>query len=251
MKYKGIIFDLDGTAVPNRSDGVPSERLIKVINKLKAKVKIGFASGRTIGNCRHIIKLLDLNTPCIIVGGTKIIDPITEQTIWEKQMTTEQVRQIVAATKGYDYPINFQDEKVRYFKDITDISIPENIVYIQGIKPSDVEPLFEKLSQLKDIVGHTVPSWTKGLFEIHITHKEATKEHAIKLWLEILKLQSAEVVGFGDGGNDLPIFEAVGYKVAMADADDKLKQAADFITQSAEEDGVAIVLEELFVDDIK
>lgn len=251
MKYKGIIFDLDGTAVPNRSDGIPSDRLIKVVNKLKDKVKIGFATGRTIGFCRHIIKLLDLNTPCIIVGGTKIIDPVTERTLWEKQMSIDQIEQIVTAAKGYNHPIVFEDEEVRYFNTISKIDRPENIIYIEKIEKGDLEAMLEKFSKIDGIVGHIVPSWTKDLYEIHLTHAEATKKHSVELWLQMLNLKPKEVVGFGDGGNDMPIFEAVGYKVAMADADDKLKQAADLITKTAEEDGVAIVLEELFAEDIK
>ncbi len=248
MKYKGIIFDLDGTAVPNRSDGLPSNRLIKIISKLKTEVKIGFASGRTIGNCRHIIELLDLNTPCIIVGGTKIIDPVTEDVIWEKQMTANQVEQIIAATEGYNYPIIFQDEKVRYFNALTEIVKPENIVYVQRIRENDLVPMLEKFSQIQDVVGHIVPSWTKDLYEIHLTHTEATKKHSIELWLQMLNLKSEEVVGFGDGENDLPIFEAVGCKVAMANAAEKMKQMADIVTDSAEEDGVAKVIEKLFIE---
>lgn len=248
MVYKGIIFDLDGTAVPNRSDGVPSARLIKVVNSIKDKVKIGFATGRTIGNCRHIIKMLNLDTPCIIVGGTKIIDPITEKTIWEKQMSIEQVNNIVTALVDYKYPIIFEDEEIRYFHSMGEIVRPENIIYIQRIEKQDLEPMQKKLQSVTGVTGHIVPSWTKHLYEIHITHKAATKQHSVRLWLEMLDLKSEEVIGFGDGENDLPIFEAVGCKVAMADAADKLKTRADIITDTADENGVAKILEKFFIN---
>ena len=62
----------------------------------------------------------------------------------------------------------------------------------------------------------------------------------------ILGVKKEEVVGFGDGDNDLPIFEAVGYKVAMSNGSDKLKNLADFITENADQDGVARVIVELF-----
>ncbi|AEN11744.1 MULTISPECIES: HAD family hydrolase [unclassified Streptomyces] len=56
----------------------------------------------------------------------------------------------------------------------------------------------------------------------------------------------AGAVAFGDMPNDLPMFRLCGHGVAMADAHPELKAAADEITLSNEEDGVAVVLERLF-----
>lgn len=47
----------------------------------------------------------------------------------------------------------------------------------------------------------------------------------------------------GDGGSDLPLLQAAGIGVAMANATAEVKAAADYVTTSCDEDGVAVALE--------
>lgn len=54
-----------------------------------------------------------------------------------------------------------------------------------------------------------------------------------------------KTIAIGDDNNDLSMFEEVGYKVAMGNAIDIVKQKADEITLSNDEDGVAVFLEKL------
>lgn len=53
-------------------------------------------------------------------------------------------------------------------------------------------------------------------------------------------------IPFGDMPNDLPMFRTAGYGVAMANGHPDLRAAADEVTSSNEEDGVAEVLERVF-----
>ncbi len=68
--------------------------------------------------------------------------------------------------------------------------------------------------------------------------------------LEILNIKKEESIAIGDDNNDLSMFEQVGYKVAMENAIDSVKQKADEITLSNDEDGVAIFLDKLLKVDI-
>ena len=63
--------------------------------------------------------------------------------------------------------------------------------------------------------------------------------------MEILDIKKEESIAIGDDNNDLPMFEQVGYKVAMDNAIDIVKEKADEITLSNDEDGVAVYLEKL------
>ena len=56
MKFKAIIFDLDGTAIPNRNDGMPSERVINAVKKAQDIIKVSIATGRSVSHCRDILK---------------------------------------------------------------------------------------------------------------------------------------------------------------------------------------------------
>ena len=107
MKLKAVVLDLDGTAIPNRKDGMPSKRVIDTIQKIKDKVYISAATGRGINGCREIIKSLGLTSPCIVNGGTRIVDPITEKVLWEKELDKSQVEKIMQVAKEYRYPVFF------------------------------------------------------------------------------------------------------------------------------------------------
>ena len=62
---------------------------------------------------------------------------------------------------------------------------------------------------------------------------------------ERLGIDRTEVMAIGDSGNDLSMMEHAGLAVAMANASPEIKQAADFITKSCEESGVAYAIEKL------
>lgn len=80
MQYKAVIFDIDGTAVPNRSDGAPSARLVNAVAAAKHKIHLIAATGRPASLALPVIRKLQLIDPCVISGGTVIVDPVTGKT---------------------------------------------------------------------------------------------------------------------------------------------------------------------------
>lgn len=245
MKYKAIIFDLDGTAIPNKKDGMPSKRLINIIQEIKDEVFVCAATGRPMDHCRHILNSLGLKAPCIVSGGTKIIDPISEKVLWSKSLNTTQVKAILDVVRNYHYPVYLgqsDDTGSHVNRVVTD---SHNIVYIEPVTPEDTIKIFDEFRKIPDIAFHTANSWTDGHLDIQVTHKEATKGHAVEILLKILNVKKGETIGFGDSNNDLPIFEGVGYKVAMDNASEDLKRAADFVASHAESNGLAEAIETL------
>lgn len=245
MKYKAIVFDLDGTAIPNKKDGMPSQHLIDLILKLKGKIFMCAVTGRQLFDCKHILNSLRLTSPCIIFGGTQIIDPVTTEVLWEKLIPPGTVKKILNVAKPFKYKIFISNETLSSLAMEKVVNKPEHIVYIMAANKADSTALMERLSRISGIAAYTVPAHEEGFFDIHITHQEGTKKHALGTLLQILNVEKENVIGFGDGKNDLPIFEAVGTKVAMGNGSEELKEVADLIAPSAEEDGVARVLEKL------
>ena len=76
-------------------------------------------------------------------------------------------------------------------------------------------------------------------------HKSATKANAIRFMESILAVKGEEVIAFGDNFNDLDMLEYAGLSVAMGNAPDEIKRVAKRVTLSNNEDGIAIVLNEL------
>jgi hypothetical protein len=245
--YKALIFDLDGTAIPNRQDGMPSKRVIDVVKKVKEKIHVSAATGRGISLAGNIIKSLGLTAPCIVSGGTQVIDPVSGKVLWKKDMDKNQIEKIMEIAKEYQYPVFFSDETEGVLPKYKITQRDEGIIYIQPVTKDDTTVILEKLSTIPNIIAHKVISWTPDHFDIHITHIEATKRHSMEVLLKILKVQSDEVIAVGDSNNDLPLFELAGYKIAMENGSDELKKKADMVAPSVSEDGLAVVLEKLFL----
>lgn len=78
---------------------------------------------------------------------------------------------------------------------------------------------------------------------VEINHKRANKGEAVLRLASLLGIEQAQTMAFGDGLNDVSMLKAAGLGVAMANAEQAAKDAADCVTLSNDEDGVAIAIE--------
>ena len=74
------------------------------------------------------------------------------------------------------------------------------------------------------------------------------EEAAVKALCEYLNINNDEVMAIGDEENDLSMLEYAGYKIAMGNANEKLKKIATFITDSNNDDGVGKAIEKFALD---
>lgn len=244
---KAIIFDLDGTAILNKPNAMPSQRLIDAIKIAQGSFKVCAATGRPITNAKHILSALNLKDPCVISAGTQIVNPMTDEILWEAAIKPEDVQKIIDACKPYHYEILIKNELMGEggFANERTLDDHINVMYIMGCAKADAELIFSELAKIENITAAGVISWTQEGIDIHITHKEATKEHAVAELLQLLGLTKENATGIGDADNDVHLFEAVGHKVAMGNATDRLKASADEVIDSVDDDGLATYFEEL------
>jgi hydroxymethylpyrimidine pyrophosphatase-like HAD family hydrolase len=247
MMYKAIIFDLDGTAIPYAQDADPSPRLIQAIRAAEETMKICAATGRPISNAKRILDKLGLTDPSVISAGTEIIDPQSAKVMWECDIEPEDVDAIVEICKPYPYELLMRNELIGEGKPAAEHQHqgPINVVYLMQCSSNDAEDILEKLLQVPNISASGVISWAGSNVDIHITHKEATKEHAIAKLLEIIGVTRERVIGIGDANNDVHLFKAVGLKVAMGNGTELLKSQADVVCDTVDNDGLAKFIEEI------
>ena len=81
-------------------------------------------------------------------------------------------------------------------------------------------------------------------FNIEINSARATKGRALESLCALLGIDPADTLAFGDGTNDVSLLRAAGCGVAMANASAEVRAAADRVTLSNNESGVAAVIEE-------
>ncbi len=246
MHYKAIIFDLDGTAIPSHPDGQPSQTLIDTVLACKESLVLCAATGRPISNSKYIFEKLRLTAPCIISGGSQIYDPRQEKIVWERLIDHTDVKAALSIAHAFHYEVLLNEALLVNGKPAREhVLSPQdkvNVMYIMGCGSTDAQVMLEQLAQLPDIVASDVRSWIGDGTDIHITHKDATKEYAARELLAMLGLQKSEVIAVGDGNNDIALFKAAGHAIAVDNATDRLKSLADEICASLDDDGLADVI---------
>ena len=97
---------------------------------------------------------------------------------------------------------------------------------------------YELLRSIPDIV----PS-NSLVNNIELNHYTCNKGDAVMNLGRILGLRQDQIMACGDGNNDLTMIKAAGLGVAMGNAEDCVKEVADYITKSNDEEGVAYAIE--------
>lgn len=245
-KKKAIIFDLDGTALDSPKQKLPSARLIKAIRLLIKNYYFCAATGRVWTFAKPLLKSLHLTDPCIISAGTQICDPVTGKILWQKVVAEEALKEVISIFEGNpDYKLLYNDgTEDDYFNggvNPKDFVAREPVYFLEQVFVPDkiALELYKKLNQVHGITCVMVVSQKPGCRDIHIVNSLATKEHAVGKLLEILEVEKKNTIGVGDGHNDIHLFHATHYKVAMGNAVPELKTIADLTIGTVAKDGLA------------
>lgn len=246
MKYKALIVDVDGTLIPNASDGVPSNKVKKAITSAGKHLHVGIATSRPIAELHHIVDNLSLSGPSIIDGGAQIIDFPSRKILIQHPLKIDDYSTVCNVLVKYPtqrFVVNDNGIDVPFSKTLT----PKNSLNIFILTNSaDREKIVDELSLIPTVVVHEILLWKTEEFEgrvgLEITDASATKQHAILEVAKVLGINTHEIIGIGDGYTDFPLLMACGLKVAMGNAIEDIKEIADYIAPSVEEDGVVDVI---------
>lgn len=248
MKYKAVICDVDGTLIPNRSDAVLSERTKNVIAQASKKVHIGLATTRPIFLLPNVVQELKLSGPSVISGGAEIIDLSTHKVLSEHLILSDDLTFLTQTLTEEKLEIRIDDglHDMQYDQKKTYKHIIK--AFTTALDEKDADALIEKFKDRSQLAKFKVPSWVQGKFDVFFTHSLATKQHGILEVARLLGISTDEIIGIGDGHNDFPLLMACGLKVAMGNAVEDLKAIADYVAPTADEDGVADVIEKYILN---
>jgi len=243
------MLDLDGTTIPNQKDGMPSDKVTNAIAKASKKIHVGVATSRPLFMLHSILDQLKLSGPSVINAGSQIIDANLRHTLWEQAIDKKDasiVYETIKDESGLSIIIN--DGETDHL--IKTNQLPKNIlqIYLQQLSHDHADKYISLLSHVPTLAIHKVPAWKDGLVDLLITHAMATKQHAIYEVAKNLNIETHEIIGVGDGYNDFPLLMACGLKVAMGNAVPELKEIADYIAPSVDEDGVVDIIKKFVLE---
>ncbi len=264
---KLYISDLDGTLLQPSVE--LSSTTIEILNHLLQQgMLFSVATARSIASVKTILKDVKLSLPIILMNGVCIYDLGKDDYIKVETFPKESSDCLLSIIKeyqlkGFAYTIkngtmstyyedlnskalnDFYQERVdRYgkkFIQINDFSSlsGEPIIYFSLMDRKEVlEPMFQKFSKITELnCTFYKDNYSPEYWYLETFSKTASKYHAVEYLRSYLKLDS--ITCFGDNRNDLPLFEASDYKIAVDNAVAELKEKADLIIGPNYEDGVA------------
>ena len=247
-----LVTDVDGTIVNHGSMGedIDIDHPVKVgiQNAQKLGKIVTIATGRNYHNAKFIIKAFGITDPVIVNGGSQIINPVSDEVLWEKRLNRDVAKKIIGyvndTRQDADLLIGFGQKEI-LFSDMVDDGLGD-MIYLAFIDISDrdeVDRLVSMIDTLPGVRAGFVPSpKSHDRFCVTVTDEDATKSHALCELQNMLGITSAETIAIGDGNNDLPLFESSGLKVAVDNADPLLKTAADMVVPSFHEHGMLQVI---------
>lgn len=259
--YKAIFIDIDGTLRDSNKN--ISKRTIEAIRNIaKQGILVILCSGRAREHTENVSKQCNASKYIITSNGGNIYDYDDNKDIYVNIMNKKACFEIYEIAKEADaqFIMNVGADAVNAsnISDIKEFIKNEEIVQCL-VADTDFEKIkklksyIEKIenieikNQHKSLIDENAPR--EGTIYYDIANIESNKGNAIQKFCEKLNIDLKETIVIGDGENDIPMFKIAGYNVVMRNANDKVKEYADEITKSNDEDGVAVFLEKLINKD--
>jgi hypothetical protein len=264
------VADMDGTLLNDHKE--LSDKDIQTIKKLQDfGIKFAVATGRHDSMIKSYLKHLDLHVPVISCNGAVVREPFSDQVFLSKALPKEQSIDVIDICKEsnadfhiYGHESIFGESlshKMLYYHNLNK-TLPSDeqtkLVVVPDCKDiviNEPEPLYKFLiisdesqdlldiiEQLSEIDGLTVTQSMPMLCDVMKTG--ITKAYALQRLSQSLGIKREEIAAIGDQYNDIDLIEYAGLGIAVANAEDALKEKADIVTiANNNEDAVSEAIE--------
>jgi len=269
MNYKLICIDMDGTLLNDKK--IISERNIKAIRLAHdIGVRIAVCTGRIFTSAESFSDLLGVKSPVIAANGAYIREKDSDEVIYKSSIGIQKCNKLLSVFRLYDiYPHFYTNgmiftENIEYssrFYEKTNKTLPKDkqikVVLVTdwddvfkkyeaeifkaiGID-SDVEKIRKAKITIRDMKEFEVVSSHFDNFEV--TDMGVSKGNAVKVLGDYYGIDREQIICIGDSENDLSMIKYAGLGIAMGNADEDVKEAAKYITDNNNCDGVAKAIE--------
>ncbi|MFR1449797.1 MAG: Cof-type HAD-IIB family hydrolase [Beduini sp.] len=266
MKYKLIALDLDGTLKTSQNT-IGSKTKAALLKCQELGMKIVLASGRPTPGLRHEsnqLKLKENDGYILSFNGAKVHSESTGEVIYEKVLTNLQAKKMIKRAK------DFKLAPMTYLGNDLVSDMCEDFYVIGEAKLNDMGlKSVDDLDEFVDFDPHKVllaadPDYVASVLDdfktpyeselsiyrsaahyIEIMAQNIDKATSLDCLVKHLGIKQEEVIAFGDGYNDLSMIEYAGLGVAMGNSVEGVKEKADVVTKTNDEEGIAYLLSQI------
>ena len=263
MFFKIIALDIDGTLTNSRKEISPETHLT-LMRYQQSGGKIILASGRpTQGIVPHAknLRLDEYGGYILSYNGGCIIDCSTNNVMFRNKLPLSYIPEIYDIIKDYPVGINtYEGDKIIVGNQINSYTELEGRINGMELKFVEDFPKYvnfditkcllqgepEVILKLEKILSEKYQD-RLGIFKsepffLEIVPLGVDKAKSIDRLLSMIGIKTDECIACGDGFNDISMIQYAGLGVAMSNASDVVKSAADYVTLSNDENGIAYLL---------
>jgi len=275
MRYKLFVADMDGTLL--KDDKQLSEKDIQTIKKLPDfGIQFAIATGRHDSMIKSYLKRLNLQVPVISCNGAMVREPFSDQVFLSEKLPKEPSLNVIDICKerNVDFHIYGHDSifgenlshKMLYYDGLNKTLPPEEqtklviVPNCRDVVENGSEPLYkfliitERKKHQPGIfdhlagIGALTACQSMPLF-CDVMKGGISKAYALQRLSESLGVKRNEIAAIGDQLNDLDLIEYAGLGIAVANAEDALKEKADKVTHATNnEDAVSEAIERFLLN---
>ena len=270
-----LVLDIDGT-LAGQSNQI-SPRVLDAIRQVQQRgIEVAIATGRMYQSALRFHQTVASTLPLMAYQGAYIKHPQTQtlhrHTPLPRHLALEILALLAPLESQQELSIHLYIDDQLHVRAIIDDT--EAYAARSGIRPiaaGDLTRFLQRnaaiettklltlsnniglLSDILDKLSQRYPDTDLYLtrsveYFVEATHPQANKGEAVRYLAEdLLDLKPDQVMTVGDNFNDLEMLHYAGLGVAMGDAPDPVKQAADWVTPGVEQDGVAVALEQFLL----
>lgn len=274
MRYRFIAMDMDGTLLNSQKEITPYTKDV-LKRAADAGVILAVCTGRLFASANYYADLIGTDVPVIASNGAYIKDRKTDKVIYEKTLGYDNIRGITELIKHYGFSPNyytthhviaesitssitnyskwneFMPEEKRVLVNV--VKGIDNILECYGdkiikifVNADNLQELEELRNTIKERFDVTVvSSWDNN---IEIMAPGVSKGNSVKILSRSYGIDESQVICFGDNENDISMIEFAKLGIAMGNATDAIKDVADYITDTNDNDGVAKAIEKFVLE---
>ena len=263
IQYELIAIDVDGTLL--NSDFALSEGIEETLEAIRIKgILPVLITGRTAMVIKPLLHSLAVS-PYYISDGGACVAHVSEGIIALKPVRRVDAELITRLAREHGLGLCFHEidgmcceldeetlERMRRVLSIELARVPDVLVSSKG-DPAKIT-IFGEHAQLRELdqalqaTACPIHTTFSGPIYLEITSQGVSKGNALKVLADHLGIAYQKILAVGDQENDLSAFQVAGYAVAMGNAPQAVKQAADFVTRTNDEGGLAFALQRLLLN---
>ncbi len=238
-------LDLDGTIIGPAENISPAVHA--AIVRLAGLIPVFIATGREPADVLRYSKELGLTTPQLCDGGANILDPVRGVSTWTAPLGPASAELVVTKLRemGTAFVATHANGTASTFDDVPNWDLIR--VSALDMDEATADALADHFKGNKDMYVIKAVLPYNGLWAVDFTLAGVDKATGVSRVGKTLGVDPAGMVAVGDSYNDLPMLESCGFSIAMGDAPQEVKDAADFVAPSVQEDGLAVAIDEFVI----